>query len=176
MRKTEGSTENGYLLAVNSSGQVRFAVGHWSGKGNVTTGAFKLKTNRWYQIEGVWDGETLRVLVDGSQCGNTTLFSGRLADTSGPLAFGALDRGEKNKGQFLDGWLSDIRIQGFLRPQPKEDRPMPKSPDITAHTGNRIPVCVSVSPPARVRGQVYLRCLGAACPCPNNSRVCHGPR
>ncbi|MBT7161142.1 MAG: hypothetical protein HN904_00115 [Victivallales bacterium] len=132
LRKTEFASEVGYLLCISSNGQVRFAVGTWAGRASVHSGDVRLATGRWYDVTGVWENGKASVLVDGKPCGSTASVSGMLGQTSGPLAIGALDRGRGSTGQFLDGTLQAVRIQGVASKTPAGGQTMAKNADTTA--------------------------------------------
>lgn len=124
LRKTQFATETGYLLALSPDGQVRFAVGNWAGRAAVSSGDVRLTTGRWYEVEGIWEGGQLSLRVDGQPCGGQARLVGPLPPINGPLAIGAIDRGHKSTGQFLDGTLRWARIQGTFAEKPAGDQAM----------------------------------------------------
>ena len=132
IRKTNGSSEIGYILALAPDNRVRFAVGGRAGRASVTSGGLRLECDRWYEIEGVWDGRGIRLMVDGRQVSNSAPFRGRLDNTTGPLTFGGIDRERNSTGQFLDGWLDEVRIAGSFRPKPEGVDAMAQDPSVTA--------------------------------------------
>ena len=132
IRKTNGSTETGYILALTPDNRVRFAVGGRAGHGSVTSGGFRLEPERWYEIEGTWDGRRIELAIDGREVTSPASFRGRLDNTTGPLTFGGIDRDRNSTGQFLDGWLDEVRISGSFRPKPEGVDAMAQDPSVTA--------------------------------------------
>jgi hypothetical protein len=73
----------------------------------------------WHHIAAVIDREraVLRLYLNGAFAGETSIrFLGSL-DTNMPLAFGAIDRGGTNQGEFFEGRLDEIRLWNIALPQ-----------------------------------------------------------
>ena len=60
----------------------------------------------WHHVVGTWDGETMRLYVDGSLLGTDTQSADITADV--PLLFG--DHSDKDGTNALNGALDDIRV------------------------------------------------------------------
>jgi hypothetical protein len=165
VRQTQFATEVGYLLSVSASGRVRFAVGTWSGKASVDSGNALLETGRWYDVAGLWHNGDLSVTIDGKPSESRAHLGGTLGNIEAPLGIGALDRGHGSTGQFLDGALQSVTIQGTANPASAGGKDMQPDADVTAWGApvRRMWSCPPVQWNAPARGIPILK------------GVCHAP-
>jgi len=63
-------------------------------------------SNRWYHVTGVYDGNNVRIYVDGMLEGETPL-QGTVKSNSDPLTIGSHTGGS---GEYFDGMVDDVRI------------------------------------------------------------------
>ncbi len=112
LNKTENS-EYGYFL---NNGVPAFYV-HLSGSyASVKPEGIVLDTGRWYQIAAVFDGEELRLYLDGKQCAQTPA-KGKRTLREIPLLIGA-DTDDQGRGNsFFDGLIDEVRVSNVARYQ-----------------------------------------------------------
>lgn len=99
----------GYVLRCGDNGKVSFNIattnGSWS---EAITGSI-LSTNTWYHVAGVFDGDSIKVYVNGT-LEASTLYSGSMNPSStlapriGDLAYGG--------GRLYQGEIDEIRVWG----------------------------------------------------------------
>ncbi len=85
----DASSQRGYALSVDSSGQLLFGSSSTcAGGGQVTISTgYTLATGAWTHVAGVWDGAFMKVFANGKQVGSTTAQSAICASTA-PFAIG----------------------------------------------------------------------------------------
>jgi len=100
-----------------SSGTGIYELFDWSGfktevvVGGVRYGAYSpssTNTGQWYHLFATYDGETLRLYVDGEEVANNTSPSGNIDDNTGPLGLGT----RVTQATFAPfyGIIDDVRI------------------------------------------------------------------
>ena len=72
-------------------------------------------TGVWHQVAGTYDGTTMRLYVDGTQIGSTTIATPQsvLAVTSDPLMIGTKAPGSTTVGNYFNGIIDDVRIYNY---------------------------------------------------------------
>lgn len=76
----DGKTEHGWLLGYRKD-RFSIAVRSTNGPANLTylTADSPFELSRWYHVAGTYDGETMRLFVDGKQCAQSDLQSGDIS-------------------------------------------------------------------------------------------------
>lgn len=108
--KTENS-EYGFFV---NKGRPAFSI-HLDGKYVEATGEdAMLEKNRWYHIAGVFDGEQVRLYVDGKLV-DAKAGSGTRRTNPLPLMIGADVNGNGDPTSFFDGRLDAVRLSSVAR-------------------------------------------------------------
>ena len=105
VNKTEGC-EFGFFV---SDGQPLFIVHLTGAYVSATTEAFKLQPERWYHMAGVFDGEEVRLYVDGQLVG-ASKGSGKRTQRNLPLLVGADVDGGGHPNSMFDGLIDEVRL------------------------------------------------------------------
>ncbi len=99
------SSDGGYYLWSDASGNVNFSVYHPALTANTASGcSAAFTTGTWHFVVGTYDGTTVRVFLDGTQCAtsvslaNQTLYSGAAMVSSNSAGSGKII------------WYDDIRV------------------------------------------------------------------
>jgi hypothetical protein len=105
------TTTGAYILnqsgPSSSSSSIAFVIApYWSGWG-VGTPLMTLETNRWYHVAGTYDGNTMKIYLDGILQGSEDVGSIQVGNSS-PLYFGYDDVG--GFPYYLDGSLDEVAI------------------------------------------------------------------
>jgi len=75
----------------------------------------KLSNNTWYFVTGSYDGETVRLYVNGSEVAVNTAPSGQVQYTyDNPLCVSAEGTADACSGQYFKGALDEIKIYNYL--------------------------------------------------------------
>jgi hypothetical protein len=98
-----GSAPDSYFL--------QFGIGpFWLGNGLLSPAA--LETNRWYHMAGTYDGQTIRLYLDGTLSASNQV--GRIPiGNDSPLYFGYHDM--SGWAYYLSGQLDEIRVWNYAR-------------------------------------------------------------
>ncbi|WP_051533695.1 GLUG motif-containing protein [Desulfitibacter alkalitolerans] len=106
-----GGTGFGYRLQVTSDGKLRMeAIAPYTVTGARTvTSAAPLNFNQWYHVAGTYDGNNVKIFIDGVLEGSSSFdtYEGLNSDISIPLAIGHL---EGWSVQWFRGKIDDARI------------------------------------------------------------------
>ena len=103
----------GVMLAINSlqnPGELQFTLSTTTNPGDgITLQDGTLTAVEWQHIAAVYDGETMRLYINGVQTAEIQNTSGNIIDNAGGVAAGV---GADNTGQllFYDGLIDDFRI------------------------------------------------------------------
>ncbi len=101
---TDASNNSGYLLRIYSNNRINLVV---ENNQAVTVGAsatYAITAGSWYHIVGTYDGQNLKIYVNGNLAGSTA-YTGGIGSNSSNLAIGG------TSGVYLfDGKLDDARI------------------------------------------------------------------
>ena len=71
-------------------------------------------TTTWHHIVGIWDGNTMKVYLDGKQSSITASRSGTLTNTAHNFSIGRL--GAYNN-EYFQGQIDDVRIYNYALTQ-----------------------------------------------------------
>jgi len=102
----------GYRLTVDTNRKVHFAVDTtnkaWYGAGTYVTGSTVMSTGAWHHIVGTYDGEYVRVYVDGSLCGTgSQAISGAIDSNTSPVRLGCK---VVSNTDYFNGRIDETRI------------------------------------------------------------------
>jgi len=97
-----------YLLAVNSSDQLIFAI--FSGSTSIAIGATSLVAGAWFHVAGAWDGSDLGVFLEGIEDGSAS-DTGSFISNTAPVRIGAGSGGAGTEEPF-DGDIGHCAIYG----------------------------------------------------------------
>lgn len=108
--------EQGYVFRAGNNGQLDFTVCGKDSLGNSIswirafspTGAMALNT--WYHVAGTYDGDSIRVFINGVQQGATSLPSGMIQGLAYPIRIGSLSDQAQGQGRFWAGQIDEVRI------------------------------------------------------------------
>lgn len=106
----ENGRDRGYALRCGGNGELSFVLGASGGGGwkEAVSGSV-LKTNSWQHVVGSFDGDTIRLFVNGEQVAKKA-FSGSIWTTSGKDArIGDLSYGG---GRRFHGAIDEVRVWG----------------------------------------------------------------
>ena len=87
-----------------------FAVARWGGAGVSTY--ITPETDRWYHVAGTFDGNVVRLYLDGALLASNTVGSQVLGNTY-PLYFGYMDT--SGFPYYLTGMMDEVRIWDYAR-------------------------------------------------------------
>ncbi|GEM_PF-805859 len=109
-----GSTESGWNLELNGSNTFRFGLSS-AGTGTLTylaaSGTFN--TNEWYHVAGTYDGDTMKIYVNGVLANTSTAQTGSINYLDSWLAIGTYrDDNENNR---MQGDIDEVRIWDYAR-------------------------------------------------------------
>jgi hypothetical protein len=116
-RSNSGSdADDAYLLAVEPSGVARFQISNGSAY-RILTGTGDLRDGQWHHLAATFDGQWLRLYVDGVQQANGPL-TGTMPSSATPLHIGAMPEGSGGAvSHFFEGRIDDVRIWSVARSQ-----------------------------------------------------------
>ena len=110
--KGPNTTTGNYLLAQGgSSGNFMFELTPYTSNWSVTGGS-NLQADRWYHVAGTYDGQTIKIYIDGVLQGSKTVGTVVLGTTA------SLYLGSNNGSQnYLNGSLDEVRLWNCARSQ-----------------------------------------------------------
>lgn len=108
--------EQGYVLRAGNNGQVDFSVCGKDSLGNSIswisatslTGAMSINT--WYHVAGTYDGDSVRVFINGVQKGATALPFGMIQGLAYPIRIGRLSDQTQGQTRYWAGQIDEVRI------------------------------------------------------------------
>lgn len=108
--------EQGYVFRAGNNGQLDFTVCGKDSLGNSISwirafspsGAMALNT--WNHVAGTYDGDSVRVFINGIQRGATSLPHGMIQGLAYPIRIGALSDQAQGMGRFWAGQIDEVRI------------------------------------------------------------------
>lgn len=107
--------EQGYVLRCGN-GQADFTV---CGKDNTgasiswvsaTSPTSSMTTNTWYHVAGTYDGDSVRVYINGVQKAATSLPDGMIAGLAYPIKIGRLSDQGQSQTRYFSGLIDEVRI------------------------------------------------------------------
>ncbi|MBN1973460.1 MAG: LamG domain-containing protein [Sedimentisphaerales bacterium] len=104
----DGNDERGYLLTIKTDGTPRFYISHEGELFPFAEGA-PINTGQTYHIAGTFDGEYIRIYVNGSLAGET-YSPGAIYENDVPLIIGANLGYGGSDVKFTDGIIDEVRI------------------------------------------------------------------
>ena len=96
--------EDGWDLYLTRGDQAFLRVDQWTARGDTV-----LQTGRWHHLAGVYDGDQLRIYVDGRLDGSRWIGKKVSLGTEGPLWVGRSFKGNESS---LVGAIDDVRVYG----------------------------------------------------------------
>lgn len=103
--KSQGEGQFSWALEQHGS-EIHFTVsnnGYVAGGASAQAIGHGLEPGRWSLVTGVWDGENIRVLINGFTVGGPAPFEGPLFQSEAPLTFGT-------GSGFFKGLIDDVRL------------------------------------------------------------------
>jgi len=108
--------EQGYVLRAGNNGQANFTVCGKDQAGTsiswVTaisaTGSMTLNT--WYHLAGTYDGDSVRVYIDGIQKGAAALPDGMIQGLAFPIKIGRLSDQSQSQTRYFSGLIDEVRV------------------------------------------------------------------
>ena len=107
--------EQGYVLRAGNNGQLDFSVCgkdslgvtiSWVGAASAS-GAMALNT--WYHVAGTYDGDSVRVFINGVQQGATALPFGMIQGLAYPIKIGRLSDQAQGQTRYWAGQIDEVR-------------------------------------------------------------------
>lgn len=112
--------EKGFVLRAGGSGQLSFTIAGIDNHGNnvswkeVTSGTNELQLNAWQHVAGTYDGNKLKIFINGNQAGSLS-FKGKINPSGYNLKIGRIaDMGAAN-GRYFSGLIDEVRIWNDAR-------------------------------------------------------------
>ncbi len=102
--------EQGYVLRAGGSGQVEFKIAtniSWQGPAS-PIGSMNLNT--WYHVAGTYDGDSVKVFINGIQQGSLYMPTGMVPGTAYPWRFGRLSDPSQAQTRYWSGQIDEVRI------------------------------------------------------------------
>jgi len=113
-KRQGGGTPAWHSYRINmSSSKARFYVVNSSGTSVIAESDSALELNKWYHLEGVYDGSQVQIYVDGVAADSSPpALTGSVLDSDGTLQIGGLDTPET---YFTHGYIDDVKIYNYAR-------------------------------------------------------------
>ena len=109
---------NAYVLGIGTGGKIGFWIcdetGSWHGSWTLSSQA--IQTSAWYHIAGVWDGQTMRVYINGMQDPTTYPYSGTGPSASYTNAIYIGENYEQGNIERLNGILDELKVYNYALP------------------------------------------------------------
>lgn len=108
--------EQGYVLRAGNNGQVDFTVCGKDSLGNsiswvsAVSPSGVMSLNTWYHVAGTYDGDSVRVFINGVQQAATALVHGMIAGTAYPIKIGRISDQAQSQTRYWNGQIDEVRI------------------------------------------------------------------
>lgn len=108
--------EQGYVLRAGNNGQLDFSVCGINASGvsiswiGATSPVAAMQLNTWYHVAGTYDGDSLRVFINGVQKGATSLPDGMITGLAYPVCIGRLSDQAQSQTRYWAGQIDEVRI------------------------------------------------------------------
>ena len=103
-----------YNLELRQTGQLYFALAI-DGTRRYIDGAFSVPPTKWYHVAATYDGNIMRLYLNGEEWRNPKHYRGRLSIYKTPLDIGVGRKGSGNPDRPFKGKLSEVRIWNVAR-------------------------------------------------------------
>lgn len=108
--------EQGYVLRAGNNGQLNFSVCGKNASGvsiswvGATSPSASMMVNTWYHVAGTYDGDSVRVFINGVQRGATSLPDGMIRGLAYPIRIGRLSDQSQTQTRYFTGQIDEVRI------------------------------------------------------------------
>lgn len=108
--------EQGYVLRAGNNGQLNFSVCGKNASGasiswiNASSPVGAMLVNTWYHVAGTYDGDSIRVFINGIQRGATSLPDGMIRGLAYPIRIGRLSDQSQSQTRYFSGQIDEVRI------------------------------------------------------------------
>lgn len=108
--------EQGFVLRAGGSGQLNFTIAGLDPSSiptswiNVTSPIGAMTIGNWYHVAGSYDGDTLRVFINGVQVGATAFTGSIVPPTAYPVTIGRLSDQGQPAARYWLGNIDEVRI------------------------------------------------------------------
>lgn len=108
--------EQGYVLRAGNNGQLNFSVCGKNASGvsiswvGAASPAGSMLVNTWYHVAGTYDGDSVRVFINGVQRGATSLPDGMIQGLAYPIRIGRLSDQSQTQTRYFSGQIDEVRI------------------------------------------------------------------
>jgi len=108
--------EQGYVLRAGNNGQLDFTVCGKDAFGTsiswitASSPSGVMSLNTWYHVAGTYDGDSVRVFINGVQQGAIALPDGMIAGLAYPIAIGRLSDTQQFQTRYWTGQIDEVRI------------------------------------------------------------------
>ena len=102
--------EQGYVLRAGGNGQVEFKIAtniSWQGP---VSPVGSMNVNTWYHVAGTYDGDSVKVFINGIQQGSLYMPTGMVPGTAYPWRFGRLSDPSQSQTRYWSGQIDEVRI------------------------------------------------------------------
>jgi len=114
LRKTEGTSSNGYQLVLTANGSVAFYLGNAELNRYVVSSGGAVAADTWYHVAATFGNGEMALYLNGELV-QSKPFEEPLEDTSGVLGIGALVRDTEglDTGQYYHGFIGEIKVSDY---------------------------------------------------------------
>jgi len=109
--KDDNPDQRSWQFRKNATGELSFIPFRTNSELTTVTGSTDLSDNVDHYVVGSWDGNTVRVYIDGYE-ENSTTFTGTLNSSTSNVRFGAAETDDPG---YFDGTIDEVRISNVAR-------------------------------------------------------------